>query len=183
MFYKKSLAHTVLLHPRFFARNLKDRLKKTLVREVSGSNLGMDGYVVAVCRVEDRDVSRGKLQTATGQAVFHIKFEAILLRPYVNEVVQAEVVLCNRLGLFARVGPMEIFVSAHLMGDDFKGGWNPEKQEWRTKTAVEEPMTISNGMPVLLRIVSCDLREGKWTLSGRMNQAYLGAVPESDPAF
>ena len=187
MFYRKTLSRTVLLHPKFFKGNLKKRLKANLVEDVSGSCLGTDGYVVAVLDVQDEDVSRGKLQTATGQAVFHIKFQAILLRPYVNEVVQAEVILCNRHGLFARVGPMEIFVSQHLMGESFKSGWDPETQRWTEKFAEDDsPMTIhgrdgdANGTPILLRIVSCDLREGKWTIIGRINEIYLGELPDSD---
>ena len=47
MFYRKTLTRTVLLHPRFFARDLKKRLKVNLVKDVSGSCLGTDGYVVA----------------------------------------------------------------------------------------------------------------------------------------
>ena len=162
MFYLKTLTHTVLLHPRFFARNLKDRLKKTLVREVSGSNLGMDGFVVAVCKVQDKDVSRGKLQTATGQAVFHIKFDAILLRPYKNEVVQAEVMLCNRLGLF-QVGPMEIFVSGHLMGKDFEGGWTRGQNGKQLQRLTSLWPTACT--PILLHC-KLWLREGKWTIVG-----------------
>ena len=186
MFYRKTLTRTVLLHPRFFTRDLKKRLKVNLVKDVSGSCLGTDGYVVAVLDVQDEDVSRGKLQTATGQAVFHIKFEAILLRPYVNEVLQAEVVLCNRHGLFARVGPMEIFVSQHLMGQYFAQGWDSETQRWVEQNTDDAPMIIHGrdgdaiGTPILLRIVSCDLREGNWTIIGKIDQAYLGPVGDSD---
>lgn len=175
MFYLKTLTHTVLLHPRDFGRNVKDRLKKILVKEVSGSNFGKDGHVIAVCRV-DQSVSRGKLQTATGLAVFHIKFEAILLRPYVNEVYKTQVDLCNQHGFFARIGPLEIFVTCHLFQQAYEYKWIPDQEEWVSGTEDDERITISKDSTVFLRIVSCDLREGKWTVVGKIDEYPLGVV-------
>ena len=42
------------------------------------------------------NIGRGKLQTSSGLAVFHISFHALMLRPFKNEVLVAVAKECTR---------------------------------------------------------------------------------------
>lgn len=50
-----------------------------------------------------------------GSVEFRIKYRAIVLKPFKNEVVDAVVVTVNKMGFFAEVGPLNIFISNHVL--------------------------------------------------------------------
>ena len=60
--------------------------------EVQGTSLGKHGWCVSVMGIRDEDISMGKIsEEVTGMVVFHIKYSALLFRPYVHEVLDAVV--------------------------------------------------------------------------------------------
>jgi hypothetical protein len=50
-----------------------------------------------------------------GLATFPMRFNAIVFRPFKGEVFDAVVTTVNKLGFFAQVGPLQVFVSKHLI--------------------------------------------------------------------
>ena len=74
----------------------------------------------------------GKLQEATGLGIFSVKYEAIMMRPFVNEIIDAEVVNCVEHGFFAKAGPLSIFVSAHLMPEEYRDNFSVDTASWRS---------------------------------------------------
>ena len=54
-----------------------------------------------------------------GLATFPIKYNAVVFRPFKGEVFDAVVTVVNKLGFFAQVGPLNVFVSKHLIPEDF----------------------------------------------------------------
>ena len=49
-----------------------------------------------------------------------MRFNAIVFRPFKGEVFDAVVTQVNKLGFFAQVGPLQVFVSKHLIPSDMK---------------------------------------------------------------
>ena len=173
MFYRKELKRTILLHPKYFDKNLKSTVKERLVREIRGENLGEQGYCIEVLDI--KSYSRGKLQPATGMGVFHIVFDAILLRPYINEVLQAQVTLVNKLGFYATVGPLELFVSQYLMGEEFQNGYNDDLQQWETNDD-DENSVITQNSDVTVRVIGSRISNGEWKVVATIDADYLGEV-------
>jgi len=56
-----------------------------------------------------------------------VKFKAIVFRPFKNEVVDAIVSQVTKMGFFAEVGPLQVFISKHLIPADmsFDAAANP----------------------------------------------------------
>lgn len=81
--------------------------------------------------------------------VFNVKYSALLLRPFTNEVMDATVSQCNPLGFFAFVGPLRIFVSKHSMPEDMFNGFDGEKEAWISD---DKEVEIVRGCPVRLKI-------------------------------
>ena len=173
MFYRKELKRTILLHPKYFDKNLKSTVKERLVREIRGENLGEQGYCIEVLDI--KSYARGKLQPATGMGVFHIVFDAILLRPYINEVLQAQVTLVNKLGFYATVGPLELFVSQYLMGEEFQNGYNDDLQQWETNDD-DENSVITQNSAVTVRVIGSRISNGEWKVVATIDADYLGEV-------
>lgn len=51
---------------------------------------------------------------STGQARFKCSYTAIVMKPFKGEVVDGKVATVNKMGFFAYVGPLQVFVSSHV---------------------------------------------------------------------
>lgn len=67
----------------------------------------------------DEDVIPGKIDNDSGSVSVTVCYQALLFRPFKNEVMDAIVSVCNENGFFAKVGPLQIFVSRYVSCDDF----------------------------------------------------------------
>ena len=109
---QKQLTHTVTLHPQYFCTDLKNSILKILHSEVEGTCAGQNGYII--CVLEVVDLGSGVLLPTTGYAEYQVTFKAVVFRPFRNEVMDAIVTTVNKMGFFAEVGPLQIFVSNHV---------------------------------------------------------------------
>ena len=130
MFYVKVLEHEIELEPIHFGSKLKATIVRLLKEEVEGLALAEYGFVVNVIEVKEDQIKSGIIEDDTGNVIFNVKYTALLLRPFKNEVVDATVGQCNELGFFAYVGPLRIFVSKHSMPEDMFNGFDGERDSW-----------------------------------------------------
>lgn len=87
--------------------------------QVEGACNGKYGYVVTVVAVHD--VGRGKLRDdGSGLATFRVEYQALTVRPFRGEVVDAVVTSVNKMGFFAEAGPLQLFCSSHLVPEDLE---------------------------------------------------------------
>lgn len=177
MFYVKTLEHEIVLQPSHFGPKLKATIVRLLKEEVEGLALAEYGFVVNVIEVPEDQIKSGIIEYDTGDVVFNVKYTALLLRPFVNEVLDAVVSQCNTLGFFAYVGPLRVFVSKHSMPEDMLNGWNPDKDSW---VSDDKEVVISSGCGVRLRIKGRTVEQGNITAIGTIKDSYLGLVSEED---
>lgn len=130
MFFLKEMTHTVTLPPEYFAANLNDLVRYALYRQLEGQCHGPCGYIVAIVSVEG--VSAGIIRESSGglltcqhslalaaTASYEVAFKAVLYRPFKGEVCDAIIRTVNKMGFFGEIGPVQVFVSNHLLGE----GW------------------------------------------------------------
>ena len=110
MFFLISREDVVELHPKFLGKNIKKEVLKTLRRKVEGKCTGRYGYTIVVAQITD--MSEGKLHIDTGYCVFNVKYNALVLRTFLNEVIPCTVASIVSGGFWAQAGPLEIFVSS-----------------------------------------------------------------------
>lgn len=92
LFSQKRLQHEVMMHPENFGRELQQKLRKRLCEDVEGTVPETTGIIVAVLRFYDeQDVKRGLIEYETGYASFIVNYEAIIYRPFKNQVLDAKV--------------------------------------------------------------------------------------------
>ena len=157
MFYVKSLEHEIVLTPVHFGSKLRTTLVKLLKEQVEGLALATYGYVVNVIEVPEDEIKSGIIEYDSGNVVFTVKYTALLLRPFINEVLDAVVGQCNQLGFFAFVGPLRIFVSKHSMPEDMFHGFDPEKDAW---VSDDKEVVIAAGSGVRLKIKGRTVEQG-----------------------
>lgn len=177
MFYVKTLEHEVELTPNHFGPKLKDTIVNAVKKEMEGVALAEYGYVINVIEVPKEEIKSGVIEYHNGNVIFKCKYTALMLRPFVNEVLDAVVSQCNTLGFFAYVGPLRVFVSKHSMPEDMINGWNPDKDSW---VSDDKEVVISAGSGVRLRIKGRTIEQGNITAIGTIKDSYLGLMDEAD---
>lgn len=95
MFFQKELSHRVLLSPEFFGPGLQEEVELRLRREVEGTCDGRWGFIICVLKVDN--VSRGMVQDSYGFAAFEITYQAIVLKPFKGEVLDAVITSSNKV--------------------------------------------------------------------------------------
>ncbi|KAJ7777444.1 RNA polymerase Rpb7 [Mycena metata] len=113
MFFIKELTHTILLHPSYFGPRMLSFLESKLYSDVEGTCSGQFGYIIAVVSI--LDIGKGMVLSGSGQAEFITRYRAIVFKPFKGEVVDGVVNNVNKMGFFADVGPLTVFVS-HQVG-------------------------------------------------------------------
>lgn len=177
MFYVKSLDHEIVLEPVHFGQKLRATLTRLLKQQVEGLALANYGYVVNVIEVPADQIKSGIIEYDTGNVVFTVKYTALLLRPFINEVLDAVVSQCNQLGFFAFCGPLRIFVSKHSMPEDMLNGFDSEKDAWISD---DKEVVINSGSGVRLRIKGRTVEQGNITAIGTIKDNYLGLIDDGE---
>lgn len=177
MFYIRNLEHEIVLEPVHFGSKLRTTLVRLLKDQVEGLALATYGYVVNVIEVPEEDIKSGIIEYDSGNVVFNVKYTALLLRPFINEVLDAVVGQCNQLGFFAFVGPLRVFVSKHNMPEDMLHGFDPEKDAW---VSDDKEVVIAAGSGVRLKIKGRTVEAGNITSIGTIKDNYLGLIDDGD---
>ena len=81
-------------------------------------------------------------------ATFPMRFNAIVFRPFKGEVFDAVVTQVNKLGFFAQVGPLQVFVSKHLIPSDMRFDPQSTPASYVSEVSDEQPQRVSKDSEV-----------------------------------
>ncbi|KAK1926601.1 RNA polymerase Rpb7 [Papiliotrema laurentii] len=171
MFFLRELTHTILLHPSYFGAQLEDYLRRKLYEDVEGTCSGKHGYIVSVVTIST--TGEGQILPSTGQAKFKCTYTAIVMKPFKGEVVDGKVTIVNKMGFFAMVGPLQVFVSSHLVNADMKFDPNSSPVSYRSENEV-----IQKDTKVRMQLVGCRVEANDMFAIGTIKKDYLGQMPE-----
>eukprot|EP00472_Partenskyella_glossopodia_P004028 CAMPEP_0197531986 /NCGR_PEP_ID=MMETSP1318-20131121/38072_1 /TAXON_ID=552666 /ORGANISM="Partenskyella glossopodia, Strain RCC365" /LENGTH=119 /DNA_ID=CAMNT_0043088405 /DNA_START=257 /DNA_END=616 /DNA_ORIENTATION=+ len=115
------------------------------------------------------DIRPGRLDVVTGNAHFGVVYQAIVFKPYKNEVLPTEVAVVTEQGFWCNAGPLEIFVSCEAIPKEFV--FNPTDKEFFSK---DEEKLIRKGSRCRVRILGMTVDADRIMTVGTMNGAYLG---------
>lgn len=133
MFFLYELERVISLHPSFFGSRVKEYLTNRLLEDVEGTCTGQ--YYI-ICVMDAYDISEGRVIPGSAVAEYTVHYRAVVWRPFKGETVSlgrsrrtgrgrsgtnlsygqvdAIVSSVNRMGVFADVGPLPVFVSNHV---------------------------------------------------------------------
>ena len=133
MFFLYELERVISLHPSFFGPRVKEYLTNRLLEDVEGTCTGQ--YYI-ICVMDAYDISEGRVIPGSAVAEYTVHYRAVVWRPFKGETVSLDansraglrrsrtnlsygqvdaiVSSVNRMGVFADVGPLPVFVSYHV---------------------------------------------------------------------
>jgi DNA-directed RNA polymerase subunit E'/Rpb7 len=82
--------HTPLI---FFVIHFRERVRTELL----GSSLGKHGYVIEIIEIKDEDIIVGLIDNDSGAVNITAWYNAILLRPFPNEILDSIVTNTNEV--------------------------------------------------------------------------------------
>lgn len=174
MFFHIPIERELLLHPRLLGPNVNEHLKQKLLHTVEGSCSGRHGYIISVTEIVSQ--SKGQIREGTGITCFTIKFNAIVFRPFKGEVLDAVVTKVNKMGFFAEVGPLPVFVSKHAIPADMVFDQNSNPPSYVSQVTDEQPIRIRPDSEVRLRIVGTHFDVNEIRAIGTIRDDYLGVI-------
>ncbi|KAI9264455.1 RNA polymerase Rpb7 [Sporodiniella umbellata] len=169
MFFLKELSHTITLHPSYFGPNMQDKIREKLYTDVEGTCSGRYGYVVTVVSVSR--LEKGKVLSGSGLAEFKVSYQAILFKPFKGEVLDGLVTTVNKMGFFVDVGPLQVFVSSHLIPNEFKFDVNGNPPCYSSDDQV-----IQKDVRVRLKLVGTRVDATEIFAIGTIKEDYLGVI-------
>jgi len=117
-------------------------------------------------------IGLGKIQPGTGFVVFPVKYKAIVFKPFKEEIVDAVVSQVNKMGFFAEVGPLQVFVSSHLIPPYLK--FDPQSNP--PCFVSEEGDKIEKDSEVRLKIVGTRVDANEIFSIGSIKEDFLGPI-------
>ncbi|KAF5324922.1 hypothetical protein D9611_004111 [Ephemerocybe angulata] len=196
MFFIKELTHTILLHPSYFGPQMTDFLENKLFTDVEGTCSGQFGYIIAVVSI--LDTGKGMVLSGSGQAEFVTRYRAIVFKPFKGEVVDGVVNNVNKMGFFADVGPLTVFVSHQLIHPDMRFDPNSNPPSFASEEQVsrrhqlaprysylwngsgwlsyDKLRVIEKGVKVRLKIVGTRVDATEIFAIGTIKEDHLGVI-------
>lgn len=174
MFFHIEMERDLLLLPQHFGPNVKEHLRTKLIEKVEGSCSGRYGFII--CVTEVKHIGKGRIREGAGLVTFPMKFAAIVFRPFKGEVLDAKVVTVNKMGFFAEVGPLSVFVSKHMIPTDMRFDPQSNPPSYVSQVSDEQPMRIAVHSEVRLKLISTRVDATDIFAIGSIKEDYLGVI-------
>jgi len=99
------------------------------------------------------------------------RYRAIVFKPFKGEVLDAVVGEVNKMGFFAEAGPLNVFVSSHLIDPEMKFDPNSNPPSYASNDQV-----IERDTHVRLKIVGTRVDATEIFAIGTIKEDHLGVV-------
>jgi len=192
MFFEVIRKKNVALHPRYFNKDLERMLLKVLMNEVVGNFDKRYGHVIAITELLDKQP--GLIQSGTGLAVFAVTFSCVVMRPFKDEVLEAEVLNCSRMGMYLEVGALTVLVARPQIPSEFTfeegeircwrrmsgedKGDKEEGDEDEDDEDDEENETIQQGSKVRVKLIGVQIEASGMCALATIKGPFLGLMDD-----
>eukprot|EP00899_Mesostigma_viride_P028968 jgi/Mesvir1/9256/Mv03122-RA.1 len=173
MFFHLILEKNMRLHPRYFGPKMRTTVVEKLIAEVEGTCSGRYGFIIAV--VDVVSLGQAQLSDGSGYATIHVKYAAIVYRPFKGEVMDAVVTDVTKMGFFCESGPLRIFVSGQQIPQDMHFAATEEP----CFVANDESVRIQRDSEVRIKIVGLRMDATDIFVVGSIKDDYLGFIGDA----
>jgi DNA-directed RNA polymerase II subunit RPB7 len=159
----------IVMPPNSLNKNLKALLNAKLIEKVQGSVSEKYGYIILVISVGE--ISNGKILNTSGDVLFMVSYTAIVMKPFVGEVVDGVIEKVEKYGIHVSVGPMKVFISNAKFPQDFE--YREDLNIYESKKANDK---LKMDSEVRFRIMGVQYEDNDFHPTGTMNEDYLGPL-------
>jgi len=117
MYFKMTLEDKVRVPPHRLGEDLDAVILNVLQEQLEGSIAKEIGIFIAVTKV--LDIGEGELIPGDGAVYYDVRFEAVVLRLALQEVIEGEVVETTSFGAFISLGPIDAMLHVSQISDEY----------------------------------------------------------------
>jgi DNA-directed RNA polymerase subunit E' len=117
MYHKLMLEDKVRVPPQRLGEKLEKVILEVLQEQLEGSIDKEIGIFICVTKVQD--VGEGELVPGDGGVYYDVKFEALVLRLALQEVIEGLVVETTSFGAFVSLGPIDAMLHVSQISDEY----------------------------------------------------------------
>lgn len=169
MFFVMVFEQSIVMNPNCLYKNLKSLLKAKLIEKVQGSVSEKYGYVVCVISIEEPNT--GKILDTSGDVLFNIRYKAVIMKPFVGEVMNGVIDKVDQYGIHVGVGPIKVFISNTQFPPDFE--YNPNSNFYISRSKNDK---LGVNTEIRFRITGVQFEGNEFHPTGTMNDNYLGPL-------
>jgi len=163
-----SFEQPIIMTPNLLGPELQSLIRAKLIDKVQGMVTEKFGYVICVLRVED--IGSGKILDTTADVIFSVKYRAVVMKPFIGEVMDGFVIKLDKYGVHVSVGPIIVFIS----NQNFPFyEYDENNNHYYSKHDAAKIMLDSN---VRFKITGITFEDNEFRLIGTMNEDYLGVL-------
>jgi DNA-directed RNA polymerase II subunit RPB7 len=176
------------LEPKEYGPNLKEKVREKLVETLENTCSERYGFILKVYevdieRLEGRIESTGMQPNRGGTATFTVTYNAIVFKPFRNEVLEGQVKSVAQQGVFCQCGPMQVFISkANLADDENKFEWKGDQTPacWMSNDEKQTKIQEKTKMRIRLMGVRLSNDVSKSSAVGLITDDHLGPILNAD---
>lgn len=172
MYYKVKVEDAVRVPPMFFSGDIGDSIKKILDQEIVGAMDKDLGVIVAITNVEN--VGEGYIVPSDGAVYYEVKYETLVYKPTLQEVVEGEFKEAAEFGAFVTIGPIDGLVHVSQIMEDYVS-FNEKESQFLGKES-KRILKLGDGVRVRVVTVSKKSTVLDTKIGLTMRQPCLGAL-------
>lgn len=166
------LVERVKIPARLVNQHIRKNVMKCVVEQAEGKWKPV-GYIIAVVGFPEIDFAleqaKGTIDNTDGSVHYHVQFQAVVFKPFKNEVLSCVVTAVSSSVLVTTCGPVDVLVDPRNMPDDFQfDNSDPASPQFKSKQ-----YSIMQGSIVKIRVINVTT-SGAPAVVGTMNDNYLG---------
>ena len=173
MYFKMTLEDKVRVPPHRLGEDLDAVILNVLQEQLEGSIAKEIGIFIAVTKV--LDIGEGELIPGDGAVYYDVRFEAVVLRLALQEVIEGEVVETTSFGAFISLGPIDAMLHVSQISDEYIN--YDEKNGRLICQDSKRAITVGDGIRARIVALSLNEREPRESKIGlTMRQSGLGTT-------
>ena len=171
MFFIMNFVEPIIMEPVFLGRELESLIRGKLLQKVNGSISQKHGYIVCVIKVID--IGKGRILDTSGEVIFNVTYRAIVMKPFVNEIIEGVVEKVESYGITVTAGVIrKIFISSNHFPGDFK--YNENTNSFKSFELNDDEIKVDT--EIRFRITAINYELNQFMCTGTMSEAYLGPI-------
>ena len=164
----------VTVSPADLSKDLKKILKMKLLEYATGTVHPEYGYFIKIIRIYDEFVKNGLIMEGSGDIIFNIEYDVLVMRPFEGEVAEGTIDnVFDEGGFFALVGPMRVYISK----DDISENYVLDKNNLCYKNEKNDT-ELKKGTKIRFRYKATQFKDGDFIPTGTIRDNYLGYIED-----
>lgn len=169
MFYLAEVEDHVRVEPKHFGLPTREAIEKQLNESYVDKVTKELGYVISVVSVDDME--DGVIIAGDGAAYYRSRFNLLVWKPELHELVYGTIVEIANFGAFMQIGPMQGMIHISQTMEDYVS-----LSKTGTLSGKSSKRSLAKGDDCIARIVAISFKGGEPKIGLTMRQPGLGKI-------